>query len=310
MLSWEGSVSHPSTLPKVEWSEDSVYQIYCLCYARAPSRRVQENFLIRDMHDGPMPVDYNLWILRNAHRTILVDTGFGPRAAGERQRPRDIDPIEALTRLGIDPDGIEDIILTHLHYDHAGNLDRFGKARFHVQDAEIAFATGRCMCEPQLRWAFDVEDVVTLVRHTYSERVRFHDGEASPFPGISLHALPGHSAGLQAVRIMTPRGPVVLASDVSHFYANFLRRAPFALTVDAIATLRSYQTLMKIAGDVERIIPGHDPKVRALYPIYEFGGIELAALHEAPKPHDVSELSRVDNFVEEHAQRATLAAVP
>ena len=285
-------------LPNVDSSQDAVYQVYSLCYAKAPTRRVHENFMRRDMHDGPMPVDFNLWIVHNAHRTVLVDTGFGERATRERGRPLDVHPIQALERLGIDPDAIEDIVITHLHYDHAGNMERFAKARFHVQDAEVAFATGRCMCERHLRSAFDVEDVVTLVRHTYAERVRFHEGNAAPLPGISLHVLPGHTAGTQAVRVMTQRGPVVLASDVSHYYANLLRRAPFAGTVDAMATLRSYDGLMEIAGGIERIVPGHDPKVRALYPRYDFGGIELVALHEDPKRHDIEALSRVDNFLQ------------
>lgn len=283
-----------SLLP-VGGREDGVYKVYSLCFARVPERRVHDNFIRRDMHDGPMPLDFNVWIVRNAHRTVLVDTGFGKRAAAERGRPLDLDPVEALARLGIDPDAIEDIILTHLHFDHAGNIERFAKARFHLQDAEVAFATGRCMCEPALRYPFDVEDVVTFVRHTYAQRVRFHDGDAAPWPGISLHAVPGHTLGMQAVRVITPRGPVVLASDSSHFYANLLRRAPFVVTVDARATLRSYDRLLELAGgSIERIVPGHDPRVRALYPNHDFGGIELTALHEEPKPHDVADLERFD----------------
>jgi glyoxylase-like metal-dependent hydrolase (beta-lactamase superfamily II) len=281
--------------PEIDPSLEGVYQVYAMCYARAPGRRVHENFMVRDMHDGPMPLDFNVWILRNDHRAVLVDTGFGHRAAGERKWPLDIDPIEALAQLGIDPNSIDDVVITHLHFDHAGNLDRFAKARFHVQDAEVAFATGRCMCEAHLRRPFDIEDVVTLVRHTYAERVHFHDGDANILPGISVHALHGHSQGLQGVRVMTARGPILLASDASHFYANFLQRAPFALTVDAAATLRSYARMMELGGSVERIIPGHDPKVRDLYPVHTIRGIKLTALHEAPKPHDIAALCRTDD---------------
>ena len=277
-------------------AEDGVYHVYSLCYAVGRTRRVHDNFIIRDAHDAPMPLDYNLWIIRNTARTILVDTGYGARAAAQRNRPIDIDPLDALARIGLDPDHIEDIILTHLHYDHAGNIDRFAKAHFHIQDSEVAFATGRCMCEPSLRFAFDVEDVVTLIRHTYAERVHFHDGDATLFPGITLHAVPGHSQGVQAVRIATPRGPVLLASDASHFFANYLRRAPFILTVNAAATLASYQRLRALGGDVSRIIPGHDPKVRRLYPATHVNGVELTQLHVTPRAASEEELARLDDF--------------
>jgi glyoxylase-like metal-dependent hydrolase (beta-lactamase superfamily II) len=284
-------------LPSAETVGDDIYQIWSMRYARVDNRRVHDNFVHRDMHDGPMPLDFNLWILRNAHRTILVDTGFAARAAAERGRKLDFDPLEALTRLGIAPDAVESVIITHLHYDHAGNLGRFKAARFHVQDAEAAYATGRCMCEHELRWPFDVEDIVALVRNIYADRVVFHDGEGSPFPGISLHCLPGHSKGMQAVRVNTARGPVLLASDVSHYYANFLRGSPFTLTVDAEDTLRSYKKLLDLTGgDVQRIIPGHDPKVRRLYPSHTFAGVELTALHEQPRPHTIDDLKRVDDF--------------
>ncbi|MEY4099186.1 MAG: hypothetical protein RL300_357 [Pseudomonadota bacterium] len=280
-------MSDKCLLPTPDFADDGIYQVYSMCFGRVPERRIHDNFMRRDMHDGPMPLDFNVWILHNAHRTVLVDTGFGPRAAGERRRPIDFDPVDGLKRLGIDVDAIEDIFLTHLHFDHAGSIDRFAKARFHVQDAEVNFATGRCMCEAGLRFPFDVEDVVTLVRHTYAERVCFHDGEAQPLPGISVHMVPGHTQGIQAVRVMTPRGPILLASDATHFYANLLRRSPFTVTVDAPATLRSYDKMMALAGSVDRLIPGHDPRVRELYPNYTFGGVELSALHEVPKPHDI-----------------------
>jgi glyoxylase-like metal-dependent hydrolase (beta-lactamase superfamily II) len=277
-------------LPRPATGADDLYHVYALRFATL-ERNVRENFLITDLHDGPMPLDYFVWIVHGASRTILVDTGFGDAAATRRGRHRIVDPIDALRRLGIAPDDIDDVIISHLHYDHAGNLGGFGKARFHIQDKEVAYATGRCMCERFLRFPFDVEDIVAFVRHTYAERVCFHDGDANPLPGISLHLLPGHTAGIQAVRVNTPRGPVVLASDVSHYYANFLRRSPFQLTVDAAETLRSYEGLLALAdGKVEHIIPGHDPWVRRLYPGCEHGGIQLSALHEPPMALDRSML--------------------
>lgn len=285
-----------SPLPAPE-ARDDVYEIYQMRYAQAGQRRVHENFVFRDMHDGPMPLDFHVWILRNAHRTILVDTGFTERQSRIRGRKLDFDPLEGLKSLGVDPASLEHVVITHLHYDHAGNIGRFEKAHFHVQDAEVAYATGRCMCDHHLRWPFDVEDVVSLVRHTYAERVTFHDGIGNPFPGISLHCLPGHSKGMQAVRVNTARGPVLLASDVSHYYANFLRLSPFILTIDTAETMESYRQLLALVdGDVQRVIPGHDPKVKRLYPNHTYGGVEIVALHETPTPHTIEDLQKVDDF--------------
>jgi len=285
------------SLPSPDTGADDVYQIYLMRYASAMDRRAHGNFLVRDMHDGPMPVDYNLWIIRNALRTILVDTGFSAPTALRRKRILDFDPVDGLARIGLDPDAIEQILLKHLHFDHAGNIDRFARARFHVQDAEVGFATGRCMCDHYLRHPFEVEDVVTLIRHTYADRVTFHDGDATPFPGVSLHFMPGHSKGIQSVQVNTRRGKVLLASDASHFYAMFLRGSPSIVTVDAPATMRSYARMMALAdGDVQRIIPGHDPKVRRFYPRFDVEGVELLALHETPTPHTAEELKRLDDF--------------
>jgi len=283
-------------LPEVASPAEDIYEIYQMTYARDPGRRVHQNFMLLDMHDGPMPVDFNIWIVRNRHRTFLVDTGFCNRAAAERGRPLDFEPPEGLRRIGLDPDAIEDIFITHLHFDHAGSLDRFAGARFHIQDAEVEFATGRCMCDAFLRRPFDVEDVVTLVRHTYADRVTFHDGDEEVFPGVSVHVFPGHSNAVQAVRVMTARGPVVLASDVSHFWANVLNMKPFNLTVDTKATLDSYRRLMELAGSPDRLIPGHDPKVRRLFPAIEVGGVELLALHAEPHAYDRADLARTDDF--------------
>jgi glyoxylase-like metal-dependent hydrolase (beta-lactamase superfamily II) len=282
-------------LPPSEITEDGVYEVYSMCFGRAPERRVHENFLRRDMHDGPMPLDFNVWIVRNKNRTILVDTGFGQRAANERKRSIDFDPVDGLKRLGIEPDSIHDIFISHLHFDHAGNIDRFNNAKFHVQDAEVNFATGRCMCESHLRFPFDVEDVVALVRHNYAERVCFHDGDAEPLPGISIHLVPGHTQGIQAVKVMTPRGPVLLASDATHFYANVVKRSPFSLTVDAMKTLSSYDKLNALAGSVDRLIPGHDPLVRSLYPSISCAGIELSVLHVAPRQFELKELTAMSH---------------
>jgi branched-chain amino acid transport system permease protein len=99
-----------------------------------------------------------------------------------------------------------------MHYDHAGNLDLFPNATFHIQDREMMYCTGRCMCHPTLRDSFEPADVIGMVTRLFAGRAKFHDGAAELAPGISLHFIGGHTMGLQSVRVLTRRGWVVLAS--------------------------------------------------------------------------------------------------
>jgi glyoxylase-like metal-dependent hydrolase (beta-lactamase superfamily II) len=263
----------------------ATYEVFALRYAHH-SRPAAENFILprlADAHDGPMPLDFFVWVIRNGERTVVVDTGFGERAARERGRELIVHPAEALRRFGVDPAKVEEVVITHLHYDHAGNLDSFPNARIHLQDTEMAYATGPCMCHPVLRFPFDVEDVVAMVRRLYAGRVVFHAGDAALADGIDLHHMPGHSKGLQSVSVMTRRGLVVLASDASHFYANMERAVPFPLVVDVEAQLKTHQRLVAIAGTLDHVVPGHDPIVTQIYPRVAHDGVEAWALHEKPK---------------------------
>ena len=65
--------------------------------------------------------------------------------AARRQRTFLRCPVQSLALLGIEATTVSDVILTHLHYDHVGNFDRFPAARFHLQEREMAYATGRYM---------------------------------------------------------------------------------------------------------------------------------------------------------------------
>ena len=172
----------------------------------------------------------------------------------------------ALATLGIDANAVEDVILTHLHYDHVGNFDRFPQARFHLQERELAYATGRYMHYPRLSHSFEVEDVCGIVRLNYARRVIFYNGDAELAPGLTVHAVGGHSAGLQFVRVKTRRGFVVLASDVTHFYENMASSRPFTTAFHIGEMLEGFDRLLALAPDEDHIVPGHDPLVMKLYP--------------------------------------------
>jgi glyoxylase-like metal-dependent hydrolase (beta-lactamase superfamily II) len=107
-----------------------------------------------------------------------------------------------------------------MHYDHVGTFFDFPAAQFHLQDAEMSFATGRYMRHGRFNHGYEVDDVVGMVKLVFKDRVHFHNGSAELAPGVSVHHIGGHTAGLQCVRVATQRGQVVLASDTSHYYEH------------------------------------------------------------------------------------------
>jgi glyoxylase-like metal-dependent hydrolase (beta-lactamase superfamily II) len=245
----------------------SAYEIYAIRYATMSPRTPHMNHLVPDPHEtAAQDLDYFVWLIRGGGRDILVDTGFNAAEAKLRSRKLTLNPVEALARFGVRADDIRDVVVTHLHYDHAGNLDLFPNARFHLQDREMSYATGRCMCHGVLRHPFSVEHVTLMVRHVFSERVSFHSGDGEVAPGVTLHRVGGHSDGLQVVRVETARGPVVLASDASHYYANMHRRSPFPIIYNLGDMFEGWEIVERLAGHPDRVIPGHDPIVTEIYP--------------------------------------------
>ncbi len=145
----------------------------------------------------------------------------------------------------------------------------------------MSYATGRCMCTGLLRHPFSVEHVTLMVRHVYGERVTFHSGDGEIAPGVTVHRVGGHSDGLQVVRVETARGPVVLASDAAHYYANLQRRSPFPIVYNVGDMAVGWEIVERLAGHPDRFIPGHDPIVAEIYPRAS-DKVDAFALHKAP----------------------------
>ena len=241
------------------------YEIHAVRYGHF-DRNAAANFIGGDEHDGPMPLDYFVWAITGAGRTFVLDTGFDA-ATGLRRGRELLRPVgEGLQAIGIDPAAVADVIISHMHFDHAGNAELFPGARYHVQDSEMEFCTGRCMCQPFLRHAYDADDVTAMVRRVFDGRVTFHDGDSEIAPGLTVHRVGGHSRGLQIVRVLTRRGWVVLGSDAAHFYANFEQNRPFPVVQNVVEMLEGYERMHRLASSRDHIVPGHDPLVLERYP--------------------------------------------
>ena len=256
---------------------DEIYEVFALKYAERNARTRADSFLFDDNHDAPHEMDYFIWVIRNEARTIVVDTGYDRAEGIARDRPILREPVEVLAEFGVDPATVDTVIITHLHYDHAGTLDRFPNAVFHLQASEMGFATGPCMCHSALRMPYSVEHVVEMVRCVYSGRVIFHQGDGSVAPGVEVAEIGGHSRGLQAVRVKTARGWLVLASDASHYYENFVAGKPFPIVENVEAMYRGFERILALGSGTDMVIPGHDPLVCALFP--KLGSLGGAAIH-------------------------------
>jgi glyoxylase-like metal-dependent hydrolase (beta-lactamase superfamily II) len=241
------------------------YEVYAIKYATRDARR-SAHFIGGDPHDAPMPMDYHVWLVRDSERTFVVDAGFTAEVAAQRKRTFLRSPRAGLALLGVQTATVRDVIVTHLHYDHIGTFHDFPAAQFHIQDDEMAYATGRNMRHAQLNHSFEVEDIVGMVRMVFEGRVQFHAGEAELAPGLSVHRIGGHTAGLQSVRVHTQRGWVVLASDASHYYEHFETGRCFPTVYHLGEMLEGFDTLRRLADSAKHIVPGHDPLVMERYP--------------------------------------------
>ncbi|MBI0328875.1 N-acyl homoserine lactonase family protein [Burkholderia plantarii] len=263
-----------------------LYEVYALRIGSNAQRTARENFFF-DACCGPpdasMPLDYFFWVVRDASRTVIVDTAF-PISTGvrrERQMMRSVG--DALAGLDIDPASVTDVIITHLHWDHAGNLDLFPNARVHVQGAELRFCTGTEMRHPALRKIYDREDVLQAVGILYDGRLVVHEGTSEFAPGIEMCLVGGHTPGSQVVRVATRRGHVVLAADAAHLWANVRGRLAFPILHDLAKVLDAFETIDALADGPDHVIPGHDPLVASVFPRFR-DDPHTFCLHEDPLP--------------------------
>ena len=262
-------------------SNPAQWEVYSLRYATQPPRPANEVFLEPPEGAQPHPFDYFFWILRRGLHCVVIDCGFGDDLAKARGRTLLAHPAEQMQALGITVDNVKALVLTHLHYDHAGRTHLFPASEIVVQAAELRHCTGPAMTDPTLRKHYVPAHIAMVVEAVFAGRVRFLEGDSEIEPGISLHLLPGHTPGQQVVRVETARGPLVLASDALHLSINLEKRNPFPIQENMDESYRVFDRLVALAGAQERIVPGHDRAFAENHPPYA-GRPDVRCLHLEP----------------------------
>jgi glyoxylase-like metal-dependent hydrolase (beta-lactamase superfamily II) len=246
------------------------HRISVLRYAQRMSQRQHHFYGAIDRPGDPMPISYFVWLITGPFGPILVDTGFTAETASRFGRDYFMSPPDLVRAAGVDPDDLGTVVLTHLHYDHAGGTAAFPAARFVLQRQELSYWTGphsrQIAAELGMPHLVLQADLDRIAKAEAEGRIEWVDGSADLAPGVSVHRVGGHTPGMQVVRVETALGAVVLASDAAHFHENLERNRPFAVLESVSGSLAAFDEARRLAADPALVIPGHDPAVLERFP--------------------------------------------
>jgi glyoxylase-like metal-dependent hydrolase (beta-lactamase superfamily II) len=248
------------------WAAD--YQIYAIRYGTSPQFPLS-NLVMGAPSEEKVDIALVIWLVRGEGRTLLVDTGFHRDKWFERFRITDyLRPDQTLVPLGIKPEDVTDIAISHAHWDHLGGIDLFPKANLWIQKREYEYYTGEAWQTDGRHGGIDPEDVLALVRVNTEGRLRWIDGDDVEFlPGIRAYTGSRHTYASQYFRVLGPPS-FVLASDNCYLYRNLETRAASATfsEADRQGNIAAQARMIELAGARERVVPGHDPLQFARFP--------------------------------------------
>jgi glyoxylase-like metal-dependent hydrolase (beta-lactamase superfamily II) len=225
------------------------------------------NFHLYGEPDADLDIDYFFWVIRDQAGVVVVDTGYTAEVGDRRGREHYTTPARALPRLGIDPAEVTAVVVTHAHWDHAGNVAEFPGAQVVMTEAEYGFWTSPLAGRRQFAEHYEPGDVGLLSAARAEGRLTLFSGGYPLAPGLELIEVGGHTPGQLVAAVTVPDGGTrVLASDALHFYEEVERDRPFAILADLPGMYRAYDTLAQLAGQPgTHLVAGHDPAVRARF---------------------------------------------
>ncbi|MGJ0183920.1 N-acyl homoserine lactonase family protein [Corynebacterium glyciniphilum] len=245
------------------------YEVYALHYA-SRSTMASQKFYRYELYGEPdkqYDTAYYFWLIRDDVRTVLVDCGFSTRSASTRNRAVETDPVELLGRMGVAPADVDHVVLSHMHFDHIGNIDLFPNATFTMARSEFEFWTGSFSDRPCIEWQVQQDEVDAVVELERAGRMNLVASDTTEiFPGIDVAVFPGHTPGQLVTSVASGEKTVVLASDAVHFYDELSEDRPFQIFLDLVAMYDSLERLREIEErPFTEVIPGHDPNVMSRY---------------------------------------------
>lgn len=236
------------------------YEVYAIRYATLPDFPLAA--LVKGA-DSKRKLDIAMivWLVKGNGRNTLVDSGFYRDQFLKAWTVKDfIKPSDAVAQFGIKPEEITDVIITHMHWDHADGMDLFPRAHIWIQKDEYTYYTGEAWQQKNTHGGIDKDDVLAAVRLNLEGRLSLVNGDAQQIlPGITCYIGGKHTWQSQYVGVSTRQGTVILASDNMYLYENLDKHLPIAGTLDAESNLRAQDRMKRLAAKPSLIVPGHDP---------------------------------------------------
>jgi glyoxylase-like metal-dependent hydrolase (beta-lactamase superfamily II) len=246
------------------------YEIYACKYGGPLVRRVAI-VLWNVGWDEDGPLSYYVWAIKAKNgETIVVDTGPSPAQGAARKVPEFVNPVEVLARIGATADSVNKVVISHMHWDHVGNIDAylqaFPKAKFYVQKREFEFCVKNPVSQRKpIAILFDPLASKVVGGMEGSGRLVIVDGDYNLAPGVDLFLAPGHTLGLQVVRVNTAKGPAVVGSDCAHVFRGYREDIPSCFIMDMPVWIQSFD-MVKSKAPIDLIFPGHDVLMYQNYP--------------------------------------------
>jgi glyoxylase-like metal-dependent hydrolase (beta-lactamase superfamily II) len=246
------------------------YEVYAIRFATV------ENYPTRYLVAGAdssrrTPLAFTVWLMRGGGRTVLMDAGFYRDKFIERWKPSPyVKPSDALASLGVKPEDITDVVISHIHWDHLDGADLFPKARVWLQRDEYEHYTNDTGAV--LDRAIDADDAKMLAALKRAGRVQLIPGDSIEIlPGITVftggkHTFASEFATVHASLAGGRTGTVVLASDNAYLYENLERHRPITQSLDTLSNLRAQERMARLASEPRLIVPGHDVDVFVRFP--------------------------------------------
>lgn len=211
--------------------------------------------------DAIMQMDYLYFVVRTPSETMLVDCGFDPAVARRRGRTSLVDIDEGLAAVDLTVADIDRVILTHFHYDHIGNLARFGAAHLVAQASEVRFWQSPVARRRRFAEVAEAAELAVIDAALAEGRLLAVEGSTELVSGVHTELVGGHTPGQQLILVDTAVGRVVLASDALHCYEEMELDRPFHHFSDLAATYRAFDRLRELEAEGAAIVAGHDPAV-------------------------------------------------